>query len=678
MLSQPSPRCSFLIITRRYTEAVLRNISEFLLLTALNLSICWRLFKVEYTANFASIEGAFIAIARYISRHWGDFSWWPLWHCGMPYQDTYVPLLHLAVAATASLMHVSPARAYHGVTGITYALGPATLYLMAIRLGARRGAAFLGALFYSLFSPSALFMPGVARDIGGLWYARRLQVLTYYGEGPHVSAMTLLPLVILALQNALVRRTRRALALAALAIALVFLTNVPGTMALGLAVFCWICAQHADRLAAAWKTAAGASLLAYGIACFGIPPSSLLTVGGNIGAMHAGFSNSLKHGPALLIVVLVAVGAAGYGLARTRIPLLLRFAVLFFGLLAPLAITANFEVYELLPQVGRLHLEAEMGACLLLGCAAWSVFALLPRWTRPILLAICLAPIVVQWQNYRSTARNILTYTDLSKHSEYTTARWLDRNANGARVWAGGSTSFWLNSFTDTPQVVGCCDQGLAMPVLSYASYFVNDPHSSPQLAQAWLQALGAQALVVNGANSTDAYKDIQAPERYRGVLPVLHEENGDTIYAISSAPASLVHVVRSGEPVPVPPRGQKISDSSVVRYAHALADPSRPAAAFRWIRGSEARIHADLQPDDLLSVQIAWFRGWKADIHGRTAPLSADGLGFILIQPHCQGDCEITLRWTGSPDYWFAAALSLASLVLAMWLLVKPGLLNM
>jgi hypothetical protein len=37
------------------------------------------------------VEGYFIAIARYISGHWGDFSWFPLWHCGMPYQDTYVP-----------------------------------------------------------------------------------------------------------------------------------------------------------------------------------------------------------------------------------------------------------------------------------------------------------------------------------------------------------------------------------------------------------------------------------------------------------------------------------------------------------------------------------------------------------------------------------------------------------
>src|ERR1019366_6569169 len=184
----------------------------------------------------------------------------------------YVPLLHLVVAATASLGHIPAARAYHGVIGVTYALGAPALYWMAVRLGARRGAALLAALCYSLFSPSALLMADVARDLGG--YGRRLQVMTVYGEGPHVTAMTLLPVVILALENALVKRTGRALALAAVSIALVFLTNIPGSMALGVAVFCWICAQPRERHRAAWLMAASASALAYCLACLGVPPSS--------------------------------------------------------------------------------------------------------------------------------------------------------------------------------------------------------------------------------------------------------------------------------------------------------------------------------------------------------------------------------------------------------------------
>ncbi len=513
------------------------DIAAVLALTALNLSISWRLLKIEYLNQLASVDGFFIGIARYISTHWSDFSWFPLWHCGMPYPDTYVPLLHLVVAAVATLGHVSAARAYHGVTGVAYALGPPALYWMAVRLGAPRGAAFLAALFYSLFSPSALLMPEMAKDLGGLWYGRRLQVMTVYGEGPHVAAMTLMPLVILALQNALVKKDSRSLALAALAIALVFLTNIPGTMALGLAVFCWICAQAGGQLRAAWLIAIGASVLAYGAACFGVPPSSLFRVGVNVSAMHRGFSNSLHYGPLPLALALGAIAALGYWLSRTRVPLTVRFAILFCALIAPMAATANVEVYELLPQAGRLHLDFEIGASLLLGCAAWSLYALLPRWTWPASLAILIGAVVIQYPHYRWRARFDTQRAELEKRSEYTTARWLDNNMNGGRVYVTGSTGFWLNAFSGTPQLNGCCDQGQSMAVLNEVPYKVNSTEGNTTEAGVnWLRALGVQAMVVSGIESTDEYKDIRVPQRFEGVLPLLHRENGDAIFSVLPA----------------------------------------------------------------------------------------------------------------------------------------------
>jgi len=136
----------------------------------------------------------------------------------MPFQNTYVPLIHLVVAAVASLAKISAAHAYHVVTGVAYSLGAATFFLMAMRLGPSRGASFVAALTYSLFSPSALLMPSVATDIGGWFNCRRLQALVVYGEGPHVTSLAILPLAILALQECAQRRTGRSFALAALAI----------------------------------------------------------------------------------------------------------------------------------------------------------------------------------------------------------------------------------------------------------------------------------------------------------------------------------------------------------------------------------------------------------------------------------------------------------------------------
>jgi hypothetical protein len=649
------------------------DIAAVLALTALNLSIAWRLLKVEYLNQFSSVEGFFIGIARYISTHWSDFSWFPIWHCGMPYQDTYVPLLHLVVATTASLGHISAARAYHGVTGVAYALGPPALYWMARRLGASRGAAFLSALFYSLFSPSALLMPEIAKDLGGFWYGRRLQVMTVYGEGPHVAAMTLMPVVVLALQNALVKRDGRALALAAVSIALVFLTNIPGTMALGLAVFCWICAQPRDRIAAAWKIAAGAAGLAYGLASFGVPPSSMFRVGANVGDMHRGFSNSLHYGPLPLLLVFGSIAAAGFLLARTRLPLVLRFAVLFAGLAGAMAATAKSDTFELLPQVGRLHLEFEIGACLLLGSAAWALYCLLPRWTIPVVIAICAGPLVMQYGSYRWRAKLDTQRAELGKRSEYTSARWLDANMKGNRVYVTGSTSFWLSAFSTTPQLIGCCDQGQSMAVLNAVPYKVNSAVGSvyTEAGINWLRALGVQAFVVNGPASTDEYKDVREPERFEGLMPLLHRENGDSIYTVLPRGTSLAHIVRPAELVPVrtPP---KFEYPDIRRYALATTDGARAPAAFEWTGTSRARVRAKLQAGEVISVQIAWFPGWKATVGGRAIPVSADGMGFVVLQPGCSGECEVDLAWTGRADYWISAVISLAALGMVTAMLMK------
>jgi hypothetical protein len=549
---------------------------------------------------------------------------------------------------------------------------------MAVRLGAPRGAAFLSALCYSLFSPSALLMADVAKDLGGYWYGRRFQVMTVYGEGPHISAMTLLPVVILALQNALVKKDSRAMALAALSIALVFLTNIPGTMALGVAVFCWISAQPPDRLGGAWRAAAIGSALAYCVACFGVPPSSIFRVGANVGDMHRGFSNSLHYGPLPLLMAFGSIAGTGFLLARTRLPLAVRFAILFAALTGAMAATAKSESFELLPQVGRLHLEFEMGACLLLGSAAWALYTLLPRWTWPILLAILLGPVIVQYGNYRWRAKLDTQRAELEKRSEYTTARWLDANMKGGRVYVTGSTAFWLNAFSGTPQLIGCCDQGQSMPVLNAVPYKVNSSlgpaYTEPGIN--WLRALGVQAFVVNGAGSTDEYKDVGAPERFDGVIPLLHRENGDSIYSVLPPGSSLAHIVSSSELVPVRPPGQ-FWYADILKYAQATTDPGRPAATFEWRGDSHARIRANLRANDLVSVQVAWFPGWKAQVRGESQPVSPDGMGFLVIHPRCAGDCEIDLAWSGRGDLTLTAIVSLAALALLGVMIYRRAIMN-
>jgi hypothetical protein len=241
------------------------------------------------------------------------------------------------------------------------------------------------------------------------------------------------------------------------------------------------------------------------------------------------------------------------------------------------------------------------------------------------------------------------------------------------RIYATGSTAFWLNAFTDTPQLVGCCDQGRSADVLAAVPYLVQAGVTPEQtrLAVVWLQAMGVHAIVVNGPESTDEYKDYQQPERFASVLPVLHQERGDTIYAIPQRTASLAHVIHAAEIIPPGPRG--VPDSTaVVRYASAIEDPARPEAQCDWTTPGKARIHAQFLDGDAVSIQVASQAGWKAWIEGRRQAVTADGLGFVLIRPDCRGDCTIALEWTGPSDFYLSAVVSLLALGVAAWLIIR------
>lgn len=131
-----------------------------------------------------SIEGSFIALAKYIEGHWPRYDWFPVWYAGMPFARTYPPGLHYTVALTAKALGLSPASGYHLITAIAYSLGAVTFYYLARVLGGGRAMAFFAALVFSVFSPSTLLIPAIRVDTGGLLNARRLQALVVYGEGP--------------------------------------------------------------------------------------------------------------------------------------------------------------------------------------------------------------------------------------------------------------------------------------------------------------------------------------------------------------------------------------------------------------------------------------------------------------------------------------------------------------
>ena len=205
-------------------------------LFSVNIAVAWKLFHTEYISETGTVEGVFIAYARYARDHWPDLEWCRIWYGGLPFANAYPPGLHLTVAAVSAAAHISAASAFHFVVALLYSLGPVTLFWMTFRLTRSASWSFSAGMLHSLVSPSAFLIGDIRRDLGSLFAAQRLHTLVGYADSPHVASLTLIPLAILALDLALEKRRPIYYVAAALALASVPLTNWPGAIVLAFAV----------------------------------------------------------------------------------------------------------------------------------------------------------------------------------------------------------------------------------------------------------------------------------------------------------------------------------------------------------------------------------------------------------------------------------------------------------
>jgi hypothetical protein len=231
------------------------------------------LFTIEYFDNWGSIDSTFIADSRFLVEHWPHPLWQPLWYCGTRFDYLYPPALRYGTAALAKLTGVSTARAYHIYTAFLYCIGIAGVYLLARTLSFRRTWAAIATAAVAVLSPSFLLMASYRGD-AILHMPQRLNVLVKWGEGPHISALSLLPFALLFAWRALRPGATRATALAAAFCSLVVAHNFYGavTLAICFGLVVWaIWVEHQER--AIFARATVIVLLAYGLAAWWLTPS---------------------------------------------------------------------------------------------------------------------------------------------------------------------------------------------------------------------------------------------------------------------------------------------------------------------------------------------------------------------------------------------------------------------
>ena len=640
------------------------------ILLFVNTAIAARLFKVEYSAYLLSNEGTFIAIARQVAAHPWDLRWWPEWECGLPFQDTYLPLLHLLTGWFSRLTGHSAALSFHQVSAALFAAGPLFFYLLCWRVTRQTGASFIAALAYSVVSASAFVFAPIRMDVGSVWNLRRIQILAYYGEAPHTASMAMLPLAMWCLFELFARQNdRRRFAIffagGAAAMAATVLFNAFGAVILLMAGIALILTVEKVRF---WKVLCGLigiGALTYALISPLLPPSTLAAIRMNSPTVDGDFHFTQRS---LMGVLALAAGVLLLWRLTRPIPLqVLRFFI-FLGFMAGGVVGLGFWARSyVVPQPHRYQIAFDMAA-------AFVVFfggAELVRRKAPSLLiptgVVAIALLGFQFRHVLRYSHGLIRSTDMTRTASYRVAQWLDEHMGKQRVMLPGSYSYQFNDFSDGPQLFGGHDPMLPNFVMRIANFTIysgfNAGARDAEISILWFKALGVHAVAVPGPGSEEVYKPFVHPQKFDGLLPVLWQEGGDTIYAVPSPSSSLARVISKGAVVQrTPIHGLDVEE--VERYVKSLDDPAMPKAALVWPNRHTMDIRTEMHSGELLSIQETYTPGWRVTVNGAQGRLRSDGLGLMILEPACDGRCDIALTYDGGTEWRMTCISSLLAFI--------------
>jgi hypothetical protein len=653
----------------RTSESVLLCLALF----ALSALICWPLFQIEYLDDLLSNEGTFITFGRFLLDHWPHCSWFPWFNAGMPFENTYLPLVPALTAILAFLGRCSPAQAFHFLAALTYSLAPAFWFLFARKVSGRLAPSFWAALLWSLFSPS-LFIPAIREDTGPWLSIRRLNNMVYWGETPHNVALCLLPLALLLLARYLERQTARRFAVSVLAVAAVMLSNAFGAVVIGICSLMLFAVRQERR----WRELVSTCAIlaaAYLLICRLVPPSLVRLIRTNTQPVAGDHSVILS--PSLLAALFILMLALVWFATRRLPNPMLRFAVLFsacFGGITVLWYSANLGF---LPQPQRYHLEMEIGLCLLAAFALAPLLGRMPRKNVVVAAALCAIPL--GWIAVQDClfARRLIHPIDATQAMPFREARWLARHLPGQRIMVSGEAGFWFNLVADNPQLSAGHEPSAPNWMQRVAVYAIysgeNAGDQDGPISIFWLKVFGCGAITVPGPGSKDHYHPIRHPRKFDGLLPLIWREGDDSIYQVPLRSASLAHVIPAAAAVTRRPlHGLDIEPAR--RYVAALEDPQFPAADLAWENPGRGRISTRIDPGQVVSVQITYDPGWRARTRGQNLRVYPDQLGMIVIEPHCSGECAIDLEFAGGLERTICVVVSSMTAILLLGMLLWPA----
>lgn len=612
------------------------------------------------------MEGNYLAFLRLLEEEKiGWFSWNRYWYLGHPTRFAFPPLFFLMLTFFAKALRVDVFYLYRLVTGFFYCLTPVTLYFFLSALTKKRNLAFISSLFYSLLPSIAYLFPSLSQEAGRFYYPPfRLLAFAYFGAGPGIVALAILPLALIFYLRFLRKFDRTNLFLAVISTAIVFLTEQATGVSLflaGAAVF--FSESFLGHGFAKWRKTLLVLGLTYGLIAFYFNLSYLTNLWASPALGGAAFKKIFGQFFQVFFIgvpVVLAFFSRKFVKEKQNQPVVIfQLWFLFFGFLTLIYFLQN---PEFVAEYVRFIPELDMAVSFFLGLIVLKTFQKgklkLRVFISGILVVLFGFFFVPKWQAMTTPL------TDLAESREYRLASWLAKSASGKRVYTTGAASFWLNTFSDNPQVRGGSDQGAVHPFWHYASYQVREG-DDPKVGLAWLKALNVSYIVVSGPESAEFYKeDYQFPRKFEGVLEPQYQKNGDTIYQVPMENPSLAQVVDQKllKTLEVPESGKDWT--RLRKYVDWIEKKQVLPASLSWKGPNEAEIKAKVGVGEGISIQVSFDPRWQATAQGQKVKIIKDPLGHMFLEPGKSGEYEIKLVYKESWDVYLWILLSIVTIV--------------
>lgn len=615
------------------------------------------LFSVEYLDNWGSIDSTFIADARMLNESGAEPGWLPQWYAGTRFAYVYPTALRYGTAWLAQFLSVSTALAYHLYTASLYCLGSAGLFFLLRVLKVNRIWASAGGLAWLLVSPSFVLLPLYGSD-SLLAMPQRLNVLIKYGEGPHVSSLSLMPFALglcwVGLQAGGLR-----LHAAGIVCALVVAHNFYGAVGLALlavvmVLSLWIYNPNRKVLLRAGTI----GLIAAGLNAFWLTPSyfsltavnlSLVALPGNLPSRIGAF-------------VLLAVFAGCMWLLARRQAIFPEESFALGAVLLMLYWVVGFARFGV-RVVGEPHrFVPELDLVLILGLIL-VLSRLGPGWALGLMLSL-----VPLQQNYLEKPWAVVVEDHQPQaRPEYRIAHWLHQNPFEGRTYVTGSLRYWFNVWYNGLQIGGGSDQGLLNPALALAQWQMTRDEI-PGRDIDWLKAMGADRVVMHDQTSRVIYHDYANPGKYGGLLvPLYADGEGNTIYKVPRRFSALARIVNSREIQEVGGVPFTNENTNVLRsYVKAIEEgPDQPVKLIR-VSPREIRLAAKAGLGESLLVQESFDSAWSAVVNGVPVPIVRDPVGFMLVAVP-EGNLDVRLHWAFPREVIWGRCISLLTFCLLL-----------